>query len=922
MAPFVSKLCWMVYLPSSPRYIPTSLSLEISLSIFLNFFSMKVNFLRWSIFLTLIFSTIAVWGQKPSSNVPAGAPSGAPGANMPKGRMYGKIVDEKGHGVAYATIQLMGKQFDQTTKKMTEGLITGAITEDNGDFSLEGIPAMGEFNLKITFIGYTEIDKKVSFGLTMPAPGQRPDFAAMASKLDLDLGNITLEIATNTLETVTVVGETPPVELSLDKKIYRVDKLATAVGGSAEDALKVVPSLSVDIEGNLTLRNASPQVFVDGRPTTLSLSQIPSESIESVEVITNPSAKYDASGGQAGIVNIVLKKDKRIGYNGNVRVGGDTQGGTNLGGDINARESKINVFLSGNYNRRRGIFEGITDRHNLFGDPLTNLYQTSESKMRGSFLMGRGGFDWFMDNRNTLTITGNIMQGNFNPTDLLTINTDYLNSDNSLDYNSLSLRSSESTRQFRNLGTSVLFKHNFPRAGRELTADINFSRMRNSGDGDYMTTYAGSDLITMDRQESSGGATFLTVQTDYVNPINDKMKFEAGARAALRSNVNNLTSSIFDNQSNLWVIVPSFASKYNFDDNVFAAYGTFSHEMPKWSYQLGLRAESSTYYGELPESSSVFENNYPFSLFPSMFLTRKINQEDNLQLSYTRKVNRPNFFQLMPFTDFADSINLRRGNPDLRPEFTNSLELTYQNAMPKGHNLLVSIYYKSANDLITSYQVPEKDPFDRDVIVTTFTNANRSQAYGMEVTLKNPVTKWLDFTSNVNVYNSRIDASNVEENLTNEQFTYFVKENITVKLPAAMVLQVSSEYRSRAGFTPSSGSGGGRFGGGGPGGGGPPHGGSTGSAQGYSIPVFFTDVALRKNFMKNKMSLTLSMQDVFASRRMGTHSESILFIQDTERFMQPQQVRLNLSYRFGKMDTTLFKRKNTNSNSDGMDMMQ
>lgn len=882
---------------------------------------MKSKILRSSLFLLLVLTTLGTLvAQRPAgATAPAGAPGG-PGANMPKGRMYGKIVDEKGHGIAYATVQLMGKQFDQATKKMTEGLITGAITEENGDFSLEDIPAMGEFNLKITFIGYAEIDKKVSFGFTPPTPGQaRPDFSAMASKLDLDLGNIPLEIATNTLETVTVVGEAPPVELSLDKKIYRVDKLGTAVGGTAEDALKVVPSLSVDIDGNLSLRNASPQVFIDGRPTTLSLSQIPSESIESVEVITNPSAKYDASGGQAGIVNIVLKKDKRIGYNGNVRVGGDSQGGMNLGGDINARENKVNVFLSGNYNLRRGVFEGVTDRQNLFGEPLSNLYQTSEGKMRGNFLMGRGGLDWFMDNRNTLSITGNVMQGNFDPRDLLTTTTDYLTSSNTIDYSTLSYRTSENTRQFRNMGTSVLFKHIFPKRGRELTADISFSKMKSEGSGDYMTTYSDVDLVSMDSQESNGGSTFLTAQTDYVNPINDKMKFEAGARAAIRNNTNNLTSSVFDNLANQWVIVPSFASKYGFDDQVFAAYSTFSHEMPKWSYQLGLRAESSTYRGELPESSSVFENDYPLSLFPSMFLTRKIDKEDNLQLSYTRKINRPNFFQLMPFTDFADSVNLRRGNPDLRPEFTNSLELTYQNVLPKGHNLLVSIYYKSASDLITSYQTPETDPFGREVIVTTFTNANSSEAYGMEFTLKNPVTKWLDFTTNLNLYNSKIDASNIEENLTNEQFTYFLKENVTVKLPANMTMQVSAEYRSRAGFTPASSSSG-RFGGG-PGGGGP-HGGPSSSAQGYSIPVFFTDVSLRKNFMKNKMTLTLSVQDIFATRRMGTHSESALFIQDSERFMQPQQVRMNLSYRFGKMDTALFKRKNTNTNSDGMDMMQ
>jgi hypothetical protein len=249
------------------------------------------------------------------------------------GRFYGKVVDESGKGVGYAAVQLYGMKMNPETEKPVETLLDGQITAENGDFSLENVPVRGEFTLKISFLGFEDIEQKVAFD-----QGGR-DF-------DKDLGNIVLESSATALEEVVVTGQASSVTLALDRKVFKVEKNAMAAGGTAEDALKNVPSLSVDLDGNVTLRNAAPQIFVDGRPTTLTLDQIPADAIESVEVITNPSAKFDASGGQAGIVNIVMKKDRRLGYNGNVRLGGDTRGGYNLGGSLNAREGKVNAFLS------------------------------------------------------------------------------------------------------------------------------------------------------------------------------------------------------------------------------------------------------------------------------------------------------------------------------------------------------------------------------------------------------------------------------------------------------------------------------------------------------------------------------------------------------------------------------------------------
>ncbi|HMQ63389.1 MAG TPA: outer membrane beta-barrel family protein [Flavilitoribacter sp.] len=859
--------------------------------------------LRFLTLTVLVSLTLGLSAQPPGGMGRTGG-----GAQMNNGHFYGKVVDENNKGVAYASVALYKMQFDTLSKSMKETLITGQVTEDNGDFSLENLPAFGEFTLKISYLGYADMEQKVSFGLQPPGKGGKVDFQNMASKLDKDLGNIKLVLSSAVLETVTVTAEAATTTLALDKKVYRVDKDASAAGGTAQDALKNVPSLSVDLDGNVSLRNGSPQIFIDGRPSTLTLDQIAADAIESVEVITNPSAKYDASGGQSGIVNIVLKKDRRIGYNGNVRTGVTSRGGFNFGGDVNARQGKVNAFVSANLNSMRGISQSRTDRQNLFGDPLTNVLQTSDNQMSGYFANVRAGIDWFMDNRNTITFAGSLNRGHFSPEDELNITTDSIFQDRTV--TSQAVRTTNNDRNFRNLGVSVLFKHLFPKSGHEWTADLNYNQVRFEGEGNFNTRYLESGYESLQRQIGNGYGNFMTIQSDYVNPLSEHIKLETGVRASFRTNTNDNTSLIYNPDDEQWVALPSFADHYEFVDQVYAAYASLSHQFTNWGYQVGLRAESSRYTGELPDSGSKFKNDYPLSLFPSLFITRKLNDEDNIQFSYTRRINRPNFFQLMPFTDFSDSLNLQRGNPDLRPEFTNSFELSYQNIFAKGHNLLVSVYYKQATDLITRYQFTEYNPdLDRTVVVASYTNSQNSIAYGAEVTLKNNIADKIDLTTNFNLYNSKVDASNVENGLVNERVSWFVKENIQIKLPASFSLQLSGEYRSRAGFTPVSSD---RF---------QWHGGPTNTAQGYTLDNWFVDAALKKDLLNRKASLTLNIQDIFRTRRSGTYTASDIFIQDTWRVRDPQTVRLNFSYRFGKMDATLFKRKNMSTSSQGSDMM-
>ena len=367
-----------------------------------------------------------------------GGGGGRRGGQIPAiGHFYGKVVDAKSNkGMDGASVQLIQSKYDPATHAQKDTIISGEITGRKGDFSMENLPILGNFRLKITAIGYTTYEQKVAFDLkglrgaagaggANPAPGaDNGDQQQAMSKalqalnaVDKDLGNIKLTEDAQSLEQVTVTASKPLIQMGVDRKIYNVEKDISAQGGSATDVMKNVPSVQVDIDGNVTLRNSTPTIFVDGRPTTLTLDQIPADAIQSVEIITNPGAKYDASGGTSGILNIVLKKNRKAGYNGNIRAGVDQRGRENFGGDINVKQGKVNFFLSGNFNDRKSISPGTTSRHtfNQPGEPNDSLFEYDYNVNKGYFAFGRGGIDYLLDNRNTITLTGNIVHGTFTP---------------------------------------------------------------------------------------------------------------------------------------------------------------------------------------------------------------------------------------------------------------------------------------------------------------------------------------------------------------------------------------------------------------------------------------------------------------------------------------------------------------------------
>ena len=812
---------------------------------------------------------------------------------------------------------VLQSKVDPNTKKKKLVLLKGMDTKANGEFDFEDLPIASQLVLKISATGYKPQD--VPF-MVIPAAapaatgkaGDQNPFGNIPS-FSKDLGVIKLGTDMKELGTVTVTAKTPAMRLDMDKKVFNVDRNIVSAGGTAQDVMRNVPSVNVDIDGNVTLRGASPTIFVDGRPTTLSLDQIPADAIESVEVMTNPSAKYDASGGGSGILNIILKKNRKQGYNGSVSAGINSQGAPNALVGLNARQGKVNLSLNGMYNGTNGKTTGTTDRYTYLTDPntslpdTTHLLQSDLQRNKGHFMFGQIGLDYFVTNKTTVSASYIKVHGRFTPTDVSNIQTDSLNS--LTKQSTYSLRNSNSSREFDVNGVQVGMKHLFAKEGEQITADGSHFWVTSHSSSLYTTDYYTDQTRTAvsgtTRQQVLGTAdpVFTTIQTDYTNPLKGKLKLEAGLRASIQKLTNyNDTYTLDENGKP--TITPYGTSNYTSTSRVYAAYVNLSNTIGNFGYSIGLRGESSNYTGDLLNTGQHFKNTYPTTLFPSLFLSQKLKHDQEIQLSATRKVNRPGFFQLIPYTDYSDTLNITRGNPNLVPEFTNSFELSYMKTFAHSNTLLVSGYYKYTSNLMTRYQDSGQNPIGKPVLINTFENANNAYTVGAEVTTTDNITKWWDITANLNLYNSHINTDNLKQVSQDAIWAWFGKFNSNFKLPANFSVQMTFIYQSKTNIPANQQQN--QFG--------PPGSTTQSSSQGYIKSFYGFDLAVKKSFLKNNAaSLTASMSDLFRTRNSDQYSHSAYFAQEYNRLKDPQLFRVVFAYRFGKMDLNLFKRKDMNS---------
>jgi len=856
--------------------------------------------------IALLTFTVAAHAQMPGGGAPPGAfpGGGKPAAN---GHLYGKVLDNDGKPLPYTSVIVFQNKYDSATGTKKDVLVKGALTQNNGDFSLEGVPTFGPLILKISATGFKQYVQTVSF---RKAGGGAPS-------TDKDLGNIKLSTDVSQLNEVTVTATKPLMKVDMDKKVFDVTQNIASVGGTAQDVMKNVPSVNVDIDGNMTMRNASPQLYLDGRPTTLTLDQIPADAIESVEVMTAPSAKYDASGGGAGIVNIVLKKNRKTGYNGNLRAGVDSRGGLNGGLDFNARQGKFNLSANAMYHQNKDRTTGYTNRTDLSTTPNLQTLQQNTQTGGGGFMFGRVGLDYFMTNRTTFSLTGTKVHGEMTPKSSLEIFTDSLFSAGTT--NSYSNRITDGKRVFNGNGLELAMKHLFPHEGDELSITANYFGGTNKNNSLYTTnyytakggTYTDNEISKID---GNGKMSRVTLQADYVKQLTAKSKLEAGVRGQFNYTLNKNATYYYNDETGEYDLSASSSSNYENHENILAAYGTFSSSVKNFSYKLGVRAERSNYDGKLINTGDKFSNSYPVSLFPTIFLSQKLAKNQELQLSVTRRINRPNFFQLIPFADSTDKLNITKGNPALVPEFTQSFELSYMRTFKNNSTFMASGYYKRTTNTITSYIDSQTDETTGSTaLINTYINAKNSYTTGAEITLVNYITKWWDMNTNINAYNSKVNAGTSEVQ-NNALWSVFAKVNSNFKLPGNFDLQLTGTYQSKTNLPVNTNKG---FGDG------PPMMQAQSSSQGYIKGFYGIDAALKKSFLKSKaLTATLSVNDIFRSRKTDQVSYSSYFTQEYTRLRNPQFVRLNLAYRFGKIDASLFKRKanSTMDTNSGMQM--
>ncbi len=910
-----------------------------------------------AVIFTLLFGAV-------SAQYGGGRGAGGMGAGMPTGRFYGKIVDSKTNKpIAAVSVELVTAKFNMVTKQRKDTVLNGQLTATNGDFSLDNIPFMGDYRLRITAVGFKPMEQKVSFltpdqqqkvvqlFMSMNAPKTdstqkvKPagnmmdglkkifggDLSQMAGMADKDLGNIKLVIEAQDLQNVTVVGNRNAFTMGIDRKIFDATKAVGTQGQTALEVMKQIPSVNVDVDGNVTLRNATPTLYVDGRPTTLTMDQIPADAIQSVEVITNPSAKFDASGGTASILNIVMKKNRKTGYNGNIRAGIDQRGKFNGGGDFNLRQQKVNIFLSGQYGERKSVATSEVNSTNYATSttPEIDLHQSINNTTTGHFAFLRGGFDYLMDNRNTLTFAGTIVRGKFDGNQFTNQLNDSLYSPAKLQPLNVTALSEG---VFHNNGGTASYKHNFAKTGHELTADVNYNHSYSTNDANTTTQYfnsTGSIALPQPTLQKSTGNTasdLWVVQSDYSNPISKDGKIEAGVRTQIRDFTSNNANFLYSYTLPGYISPSALNSNYKYTDQVFAAYGTYTGKAGNLGYNLGLRAESSNYNGtKLSIKDSSFSVKYPVSLFPSAFLSYKLSESQDLQFNYTRRINRPNFFQLLPFVNYTDPQNLSVGNAGLKPEFTNSFEANYSLTIDNNNSILASVYYKHSTDLITRYQTTTTNPFNdnKGAYLTTYINANSGTSSGLELTSRNNITSHWDITTNLNFYNSKVNSTNLDSGGTdNSRFSFFGKifTNYRFGKGNSWTLQLNGEFQGKT-LLPSSGSSGNGGGRGGGGGGFFMGGGQqSAGANGYINQSYGIDAALKKEFLKNKAaSITLSVNDILKTRLRDTYSYTVgEFEQDYRTRRDPQIFRLQFAYRFGKQDVSLFKRKNLKGEMEGL----
>lgn len=771
------------------------------------------------------------------------------------GILKGKIVDEtSGQPIEYANIMLY-KQKDST-------LVTGGITNTKGEFNIDKVP-FGRYYVIAKFIGYTNF--RVNGVMVTPR------------QTEVTLEAIKLKVASESIDEVVVTGQKSMLQNNLDKKVINVDRSINVEGGTALDIMRNIPSVDVDVEGNVSVRGSSNlTILVDGRPSQInSLEELPANLVQSVELITNPSVRYDPDG-LSGILNIVLVKKKTPGYHGMVSVNAGT--GNKYSGTVNMniRQGKLNYFGNIDFRKFASYGSGITNRQTFIIDTTKYLNQTSKDDRDGTMYNFRGGIDFFINPKNTLSFVASTSIRNFtgseNSNNIKYSTPDAIKYIGNEDNNSNS-DSKSSGNEF-----ALNYKKTFEKAGQEFTSDLYFSNGdRNSDEGLIMTDNLAAASIFKNTTNDSKNWS-ITFQSDLVKPIGNGGRFETGIKGIIRKSDGNYILNERDLISETWSINADVSNHFILTDQIYAGYAIYSNTIGAFSYQGGIRIEDQLKKADQRTTDSVVNASF-FNIFPSAHIKWDINKTNALQISYSKRVNRPSSRDLNPFKDIEDPLNVSYGNPYLEPEFTDAYEIGHSLNLGKT-NINSTLFYRYRTNLISRKTTRLNNS---DTLVTVPLNLNGGSTLGVEFIVNQKITNWWRVNGNFSYFKAKLIDKSIKESAS-ESTSWTAKATSSFSIGKNLEIQLNGNYRSPV----ITGIGGGGHG---------PMGGGGGGSQGKTKEMYSVDLGLRYMVMNKKGTITLRVSDIFNSRIGKTNSWGTGYTTYSESRHESQIIFLGFSYR-------------------------
>lgn len=733
--------------------------------------------------------------------------------------------------------------------------LTGGLTKDNGRFEFK-VPSGANLQVLVEFLGFGTYRSKNLF---------------LERNGSFDLGIIRLVPSGKDLQEVVVQAEKSSMQLSLDKKIFNVGKDLANAGGSASDILQNIPSVSVDGEGNVKLRGSdNVRILIDGKPSGLvsikggaGLNNLQSSLIDKVEIITNPSARYEAEG-MAGIINIILKKDRRQGFNGSFELISGNPANYGVAANFNYRKKNINFFINYGISYRQQPGRGQLSQ-TVFGKDSTFLFtQKDKVNFTGFNNNIRGGLDYFFSEKSVLTAAylyrrsqGNRLR-NFRYDD-------YLNNFNNL--TGFVTRTQDEDETEPNTEVTLNYKRSFAQKGHELTAEVKYLDYWENSDQVYTQNSfspSGAEILSKSLLQTSVNDEFekqWLFQLDYVKPLGKDGKFETGVRSSFRNMVNDYVVKQ-KNALGGFDPLPGLDNVFVYDENIHGAYAILGNKTGKLQYQAGLRAEWTDVTTTLEVTNEKNPRDYA-NLFPSAHITYSLPNENGLQLSYSKRVRRPFYNDLSPYATFSDSRNFNGGNPDLNPEFSNVFEIGHLKTFDKG-SFTSSIYYRSTTGRIERIRKVDNN----GNAITRPENLLSENAYGVEFTSGYTPYKWWKLDFNFNFFHADIDGSNILSYYKTATYSWFARQTSRFSLKKGLDLQWRMNYEA-----PQK------------------------TVQGRRKSLFFADLSMSKDVFKDRGTLNLNVLDVFNTRKIRSVFSGPNFQFDGYMGFRPRQINLTFTYR-------------------------